>query len=556
MPKLVVDLATGGSQDFKLTRDEMTIGRYEYCEIVLESTSVSRHHARIVRHSDGYYLEDLNSINGTYVNRERIDAPQRLNDGDEIHFYKLRAVFYAGTAVTRLQPEPVEPVQAPQTRTLRSMLSADSSVVDTAKDAAKFRAVLRVMQAIGTSLDIDAVLINILDGLFAVFKQARRGNIWLIDSMAQGVVLKASKQVGSQTICSDSFGAISLKVTEEVLASREGLLRVDEVESRFTRSIFEIPQRSLICAPLVGAAQAPIGVVYIDSDERENHFVKDDLEILIAISAVAAQAIEFAWQHESALLQAVDLATEKQRRNAAEQQIKDAESIQQKLYPAHNPEVPGYDIAGQTSPADRMCGDYFDFIPLKDGSLATVVADVCGHGLGPALYMIETRACFHTLAAFETDLTVLLDRANQLLWNSSRGEIFATLFLGRLELNEQVFSYVGAGHEAFVVHADGTFERLEPVSVPLGTMPNATWSPIQRISLNSGDVIFIATDGFQEAGVPQCPMFGSDRVKSLLVEHRDASALEILERLNAAVRSHTSNAPQQDDRTAIVIRVL
>jgi serine phosphatase RsbU (regulator of sigma subunit) len=87
-------------------------------------------------------------------------------------------------------------------------------------------------------------------------------------------------------------------------------------------------------------------------------------------------------------------------------------------------------------------------------------------------------------------------------------------------------------------------------------MPNATWSPIRRISLNSGDVIFIATDGFQEAGVPQCPMFGSDRVKSLLVEHRNASALEILEQLNAAVRNHTSNAPQQDDRTAIVIRVL
>src|SRR5262249_28254339 len=95
-------------------------------------------------------------------------------------------------------------------------------------------------------------------------------------------------------------------------------------------------------------------------------------------------------------------ATEELQRS--QEQFRVAHDIQQRLFPKAAPQVTPFDIAGASFPAEATGGDYFDYLPMADGSLGLVVADVTGHGVGPALLMAETRACLRTVAANATDV--------------------------------------------------------------------------------------------------------------------------------------------------------
>lgn len=555
MPTLEIEQGKFGSESHELHREQTVIGRYEFCDIVLETTSVSRQHARIVHRAEGYFLEDLNSVNGTFINRRKVIEPTQLHDGDEVHFYKVRGVFRIGDTVMPIDSETQHVVKADADEKRLPRTDVFTLPNDNNHAAKKLRALLGVMQSVGASLDVDTVLVKILDGLFAVFSQSRRGHIWLVDEPGGPPILRAMKQLGSQTVLSDSFGPVSLNIMDEVMASQTGVLRVEEVELSIQHTIFDIPVRSLICVPLIAPQKDCIGIIYIDTDESEQRFTQDDLEILLGVSAVAAQAITFAREHEASLARAVELVTERERLRIVERQLKEAASIQKLLYPTSSPEIAGFEIAGRTIPTDRTCGDYFDFLPFADGSLGLVVGDVSGHGLGPALHMIALRSCLHTLSRDNWDLDVLLRRANDVLWDSTEDGRFVTMFVGRIESHRRAFSYLGAGHDALVARADGEVLKLEPVGVPLGLIQDCNWSPVTELTLHPGDAILIATDGFQERPSPCKELFGQLRLAECLKRYRHQSAKDALDCLCAEVNEWAGGLPNSDDMTAIVIKV-
>ena len=105
MASLVIDSGsmTGSRRD--VVRDVLLLGRDKGCDIVFMEDTVSRKHARIVRSGDGYYLEDLQSRNGTFVNGRRVNGPVRLRDGDNVHLYDvaLRRLGKAELVLTRFQ---------------------------------------------------------------------------------------------------------------------------------------------------------------------------------------------------------------------------------------------------------------------------------------------------------------------------------------------------------------------------------------------------------------------------------------------------------------------
>src|SRR5262245_29372164 len=99
---------------------------------------------------------------------------------------------------------------------------------------------------------------------------------------------------------------------------------------------------------------------------------------------------------------------------ATREELRFAREIQQKFFPTA-PRIHGFDIGGASYPAALTGGDYFDFIPLPDGTLGLVVGDVSGHGFGPALLMASTRAYVRGLAQTYVDPTEILTRANRVL---------------------------------------------------------------------------------------------------------------------------------------------
>jgi pSer/pThr/pTyr-binding forkhead associated (FHA) protein len=82
-------------QSFALRGDRLTIGRSPEADVFLDDVTVSRNHALIVRRRDGLYIDDLGSLNGTYVNRRRIES-HKLVDGDELQVGKYKLTYLAG----------------------------------------------------------------------------------------------------------------------------------------------------------------------------------------------------------------------------------------------------------------------------------------------------------------------------------------------------------------------------------------------------------------------------------------------------------------------------
>ena len=111
MPSLIeINLETGKPKGFLLKRQETVVGRDPLCDMLIESQGISRRHARIVFRDESYYIDDLESVNGTYVNRERIRKPTLLCDGDTIHFYRVSGIFRIDGATSGVRPGDSGPV--------------------------------------------------------------------------------------------------------------------------------------------------------------------------------------------------------------------------------------------------------------------------------------------------------------------------------------------------------------------------------------------------------------------------------------------------------------
>jgi PAS domain S-box-containing protein len=248
--------------------------------------------------------------------------------------------------------------------------------------------------------------------------------------------------------------------------------------------------------------------------------------------------------------------TERHRRMYAEQELRTARSVQRLLYPAGSPDVDGFDIAGAAFPAAMACGDYFDFVPLDDGQLAIAVGDVSGHGLGPALHMVQTRAFLRSTINADRDEVDVLRRLNELLMQNRSDDFFLTLFYARLDPVARVLYYAGAGHEARLLRADGRVVELPSTGIVLGVLDELRIENAAPTQLESGDVLLIATDGLTETYSPSREIFGWSRVLQVVDDSRDLPAPSIIERLKAASQHFANHRPPPDDVTIVVVRTL
>ncbi len=235
-----------------------------------------------------------------------------------------------------------------------------------------------------------------------------------------------------------------------------------------------------------------------------------------------------------------------------------ARAVQQKLYPASPPSIPGFDLAGAAFPADQTCGDYYDFLRLPCGRLALAIGDVSGHGFGAALLMAETRAYLRSLALHTSDPGEILEALNAFLLEDTEDHRFVTLMLVRLDPARRTIAHAGAGHiHGYVVDGDGGAKRvLESAGPPLGIFPDAAFATSQEQALERGDTLLLLTDGVTEAENREGEPFESDRAIRCVAEAREDGAARIVRRLHAAVGAFAAGAPQRDDVTAVVCRVL
>ncbi len=240
-----------------------------------------------------------------------------------------------------------------------------------------------------------------------------------------------------------------------------------------------------------------------------------------------------------------------------QEQFRVAREIQQRLFPKSPPACPGFDMAGASFPAEATGGDYFDYLPMVEGRFGIVVGDVTGHGVGPALLMAETRAYLRVLAGRREDAGDILTRANSILAEDVGSERFITLFLGRIDPKTRGFVYASAGHPAgYILDANGTIKAtLKRTGIPLGMKPDTQFASAPEISLVAGDLLLLLTDGIEETSAPDNSLFGVERVLEVVRSHQSKSSQKIVQALYEATRKFANQTPQEDDITAIVIKV-
>jgi len=248
--------------------------------------------------------------------------------------------------------------------------------------------------------------------------------------------------------------------------------------------------------------------------------------------------------------------TELMEKKEQEIRLKIAHELQERLYKTQI-SIPGFDIAGKTYSAVETCGDYFDFIQMKDGSIGIVIGDVSGHGIGAAMIMVQTLASLRAIAKFETDLGVILTHLNQALVDNIDDTHYVTLILARLDPQQRILQYVSAGHiPAYLIKSSGEKDEiLESTDIPLGIIKDYTYHKSDTIKLTPGDILAFITDGIVEARLHNEDEFGDHRTLNVIKYYRQANAKQIIEKIYLATRSFVKNQKQEDDITSIICKV-
>ena len=250
--------------------------------------------------------------------------------------------------------------------------------------------------------------------------------------------------------------------------------------------------------------------------------------------------------------------TEKRKVREQEFEMELAAQVQQALFPQRAPQLPGFDIAGAVFPAAETSGDYYDFIEMPDGGLTLAIGDVSGHGFGPALLMAETRAYLRSLLAAHQGLDTVLDRLNRSLLVDFQTDHFVTLLLAWIDPESRALVHANAGHvPGYVLRADGSVKAEHTGTGPiLGIFDDRIYACGEPISLASGDLVVLLTDGVTETQDEKDRFYGAAPALDVVREHRGASAREILDRLYAAVRAFSRDDEPRDDTTILVCKVL
>jgi phosphoserine phosphatase RsbU/P len=541
-------------QRIAMSTPRIVIGRHPACDVVLDISSVSRQHAAVILDADNAFVEDLRSRNGTTVNGHRIMARHRLSDGDEVvicdQCFRFQDAEHTDATILSSGPRTDE----------ADMVEADGgdshivSQVDMQRlsgDApggpqseAQLRAVVGLRRALGGSLSLDEVLPRMLDGLFGIFSQAERGFALLIDPKSQRLVLRASRfKDGPEA----GPLRLSLSLLDNVVKTKRAILSADAAsDSRFdsSHSIVDCQIRSVMCVPVMRSDGDVLGVVHVDSRDPRSRFEQADLEVLAGIAGDAAQVIAQAVAHDERIGQ------EQLKRD-----LELAHRVQQGLLPTKPPAIEGYEVFDFYEPAQHVGGDFFAYVPLAGGAIATVMADVCGKGISAALMMASLSGDVRYCLASEPDASVAVARINDAFLRSGWDDRFATMITAVLEPQSGRVTVVNAGHmPALVLDLAGQVREVgvEEAGLPLGVDANAAYVSCTA-RLGPGETLILFTDGITEAMDHEHRCYGTERLMRVLQAEVE-TAEDLGRRILADVDRHAAGQLRSDDICLICLR--
>jgi serine phosphatase RsbU (regulator of sigma subunit) len=274
--------------------------------------------------------------------------------------------------------------------------------------------------------------------------------------------------------------------------------------------------------------------------------------LLIGGFAAALVAGEIRKQVEAALRE----AEARRKMQHLQHDLEVARSIQESLLPKSMPQIAGFDIAAWNKPADQTGGDYYDWQALPDGRFVVALADVTGHGIGPALLAAVCRAYSRATFGQHKGFLESMGRINSAIAGDVAEGRFVTFVAAIVGAVSSQIELLSAGHAPLFIYwlEHDRFDKMKAQGLPLGVSSEFLSDPPQILPFASGDLLVLTTDGFFEWANKAGELFGTGRLENSVRANCEKSASEIISCLYKDVLQFAGGTGQKDDLTAIVIK--
>jgi phosphoserine phosphatase RsbU/P len=529
-----------------LEGDRFVLGRNPDCAIVIPVTSVSREHAQILRVHGKFFIEDRGSRNGTFVNNQAISARTPLKHNDKIRICDFMAVFSDGPAATDTAPDDHEAADEGSTSTVEAMISQSSHLLLEAQPAEKLRHLLEISGTLSKTLELDALLPQIADSLFGVFRQADR--CFLIQADDAGRLMP--RVVKTRRPHEEANARFSRAIVRKCLETAQAFLSDDASRDdrvQLSQSVVDFRIRSVMCVPLCNAEAKAFAVIQLDTQDRSKKFTQEDLKLLWCVANLAAIAMENARMLEETVVRA-----------RLKRDLELAHQVQMSFLPRELPRVPGYDFFAMYQSAQEVGGDYYGFIPLPDGRLAAALGDVAGKGVPAALFMAKLSSDARFSLLTEPDPGRAVAKLNNLLAEfAQQADRFVTLVVIVLDPVRHLLTVVNAGHPSPLLYRPGSSALTEVVpreaaGVPLGIMEDVAFEGLQ-VTMQPGESLLLFSDGVLDPTNADNVPFGQQGIRAALLGAGAAPPRVLVERVFNAVQRHAAGKPPFDDITLVGI---
>jgi sigma-B regulation protein RsbU (phosphoserine phosphatase) len=520
-----------------------TIGRHNDNTVVLHDPSLSRFHARIDYKNGKFFIQDLSSSNGVFVNDAKVRR-REIHDFDRIALGATLLLFRTGN------PAAASPAHHPLLQTQDEFLAAFNHISQRAKAAVFSNEVLEIAAR------------------FAIKStRAERAVIFLYDNNRK-LQPTAFHNATHSDVHHDEF-EVSRSTLLEAEDSGEMVIReecLSDPRYKHNQSIQALQLNTIICLPLksshplemptlhdakIGVKGVLFGMLYLDSRRMLKGLPQHRKTMLQVLADQVSLTIE------NALLQ--QEMREKQQIN---KQIRAAKDAQQRLFPPLSFSHPRFEMAYHYAPAQQIGGDYLAFLPLSDSRFLFAVGDVVGKGLPAGLVVMTVHGGLYSEISHHTGLLPLVKNLDRLIYEYARGKVFVTFFAGVLDVETRQLEYTNSGHNHPLLYsrAGENWQELSAAGMPLGVNPDVERT-IETTTLQSGDLLALYTDGLTEARDVLKKQFGKEGLKKVLSswlvspDNEKPPLPELVNAVFARVQHFTDYQPLEDDTTLMAVSV-
>jgi phosphoserine phosphatase RsbU/P len=509
-------------QAIPLVTFPFTIGRRAEKNLVITDPMASRDHAEIVQMGGEYYLLDLASKHGTFVNGTPVKRHKLINN-DRIQFGSSNdrnfVIFQYGTTSQT----------GSAARELLSQISG-LQVEKEASDLEKLAFFLEVARKLNSRGALDDVLVTLVEATLRI-TGAERGFVFLVQKDGELSLGVGRNSLGDE-LKDDT--TISHSILQDAMTSASRVIITDTASHSDLAARQSIVAHDLSQPEAEGEQQRPInGVLYLDSRLASRGLSSLSRDILNTVATEAA-----------ALIETAQLAQSEQNARLYQKELAIAASIQQRLMTVVIPEVHFARLRARSLPCQEIGGDFYDAV-IADGNLYLVLADICGKGVSAAILASILQGMIYSQLVSHVPLSEIASAVNRFLCVKKLGEKYATCNVLKVKPSGEC-EFLNCGHVPAVRVANGKILRPSEGNLPLGLIPTAEFETYP-FRLEPGDRIVLVSDGVNEAQNREGDFFGDDRLEATVLAGKD---------LFAAVSDFAQGAPPSDDCTTVELEYL